>query len=470
MASTANGSPTKAFFISMLTRDIVLEDAILDLLDNCLDGVVRQKKSQDKSIADDYYKGFSARITIAKDLFCIEDNCGGIPRDKAENYAFRMGKEPGTADDSLPTVGIYGIGMKRAIFKIGKEANVTSQHPEGSFSVLIPEGWINEEKWTFPIYDEAEKILGRFGTTISITKLTENVASQFSDDRRKAFVESLIGFIKSSYSLIIEKGFEIFVNDEKVAPINLDLYVSEERSSIAPFMFKKKYDDVEVSLAVGFYQPPPTDLELDESNESKRSTDDAGWTIVCNDRVILYNDKSHLTGWGEAGVPKYHTQFIGIRGVVFFESNNPEMLPMTTTKRGIDLSSPIYADVKQRMREGLKKFTNYTNQWKGRSEQERQNYSRATKVSATALLKGEYAKRFEARFNPTRNDGHLFNPDLPAPPIDRKYETIRFTRAKEEVAKIRSFFTEGDESIDMSPSEVGENCFVDVLKRITGEE
>ena len=37
----AAGSPTKQFFVDMLTRDIDIKDAILDLLDNCLDGVVR---------------------------------------------------------------------------------------------------------------------------------------------------------------------------------------------------------------------------------------------------------------------------------------------------------------------------------------------------------------------------------------------------------------------------------------------
>ena len=37
----AQASPTKRFFVSMLTRDISLADAILDLLDNCLDGALR---------------------------------------------------------------------------------------------------------------------------------------------------------------------------------------------------------------------------------------------------------------------------------------------------------------------------------------------------------------------------------------------------------------------------------------------
>lgn len=34
--------PAKRFFVEMLTRDIELSDSILDLLDNCLDGVLRK--------------------------------------------------------------------------------------------------------------------------------------------------------------------------------------------------------------------------------------------------------------------------------------------------------------------------------------------------------------------------------------------------------------------------------------------
>ena len=75
---TAQASPTKQFFVSMLTRDISLADAILDLLDNCLDGAMR--------LADgngvDYAKHF-VDIEIAEDHFSIADNCGGIPRDVA---------------------------------------------------------------------------------------------------------------------------------------------------------------------------------------------------------------------------------------------------------------------------------------------------------------------------------------------------------------------------------------------------
>ena len=37
----ADAHPTKRFFVEMLVRDIELKDALLDLLDNCVDGVMR---------------------------------------------------------------------------------------------------------------------------------------------------------------------------------------------------------------------------------------------------------------------------------------------------------------------------------------------------------------------------------------------------------------------------------------------
>jgi hypothetical protein len=41
MTLQADATPTKRFFIDNLTRDLTLEDAILDLVDNSIDAFVR---------------------------------------------------------------------------------------------------------------------------------------------------------------------------------------------------------------------------------------------------------------------------------------------------------------------------------------------------------------------------------------------------------------------------------------------
>ncbi|NOZ39646.1 MAG: hypothetical protein GXP24_05405 [Planctomycetes bacterium] len=87
---TVSASPTKAFFVNMLTRDIELKDAILDLLDNCIDGVIRQL-TPGKRKTKKPYEGYWAKITLNESEFVIEDNCGGIPRDIAINSAFMPG-------------------------------------------------------------------------------------------------------------------------------------------------------------------------------------------------------------------------------------------------------------------------------------------------------------------------------------------------------------------------------------------
>ena len=118
-----DATPVKSFFVEMLTRDIELVDAILDLLDNCVDGILREKKTRS---GEKPYAGFKAEIAFDKNSFSISDNCGGIPWD-LHSYAFRMGKDDQNRDNNLPTVGVYGIGMKRAIFKIGKECSISTK-------------------------------------------------------------------------------------------------------------------------------------------------------------------------------------------------------------------------------------------------------------------------------------------------------------------------------------------------------
>ncbi|MCK1319764.1 MULTISPECIES: ATP-binding protein [unclassified Bradyrhizobium] len=102
------GGPTKRFFVSMLTRDIELKDAILDLVDNSIDGATRQLKSKAKK--PDAYKGFETRLSISAKSFDISDNCGGIPKGAIKD-AFLLGRPKVDKDKGLPTIGVYGMLM-----------------------------------------------------------------------------------------------------------------------------------------------------------------------------------------------------------------------------------------------------------------------------------------------------------------------------------------------------------------------
>lgn len=461
----ANGQPTKEFFVEMLTRDIDINDAILDLLDNCLDGVVRLSSAKNKLEDPYFYQGYSAEISVSGDRFSIKDNCGGIPRKVAEDYAFRMGRVPTTKTDH-PTIGIYGIGMKRAIFKIGNAAAVHTCFQKEKYSVIIPAEWASSDDWSFPIEEDSkDNTLINDGTEIVINNLNKSIANLWGKEGNiNSFVEKLTIAIQESYSLIIQKGFVISINGQKVRANPIELLVQKgiEKSGIRPFVFTNQYGSVKVKLAIGFYAPMVSDDDIDEMNESKRSSYDAGITVVCNDRVVLYNDKSYLTGWGTGGVPNYHTQFTGIKGIVIFESSSPKDLPMTTTKRGVDHSSAIYIAVKDKICEGLKMFTNYTNQWKGRNEQERFFSTAAEKISYNDIFSDEAQKKYGVKLR-QETRGKTYRPDLPKPQINRPFHIIRFSKSIDEIKKVTGFLY-GDPNEEIAASDVGEKCFDTILE------
>ena len=137
--TSVKGAPVKSFFVSMLTRDIDLEDAILDLLDNCVDGILRSAPNLDTATP---YAGKYASIEIGDDSFTISDNCGGIPWSLCD-YAFRMGRADNRPPELTGAIGVYGIGMKRAIFKIGKNCLISTQNSTDRYEVHISPDWLN---------------------------------------------------------------------------------------------------------------------------------------------------------------------------------------------------------------------------------------------------------------------------------------------------------------------------------------
>ena len=142
-------TPHKRFFIDMITRDISLEACVLDLIDNSVDGATRltygkpvkskAPKPHPLSSGGTRYKGFKVDVKCSPSLFRIHDNCGGISVEIATDYAFNFGRDPGehTNADTEAGIGIYGIGMKRALFKMGKQFDVQSHTEDDAFVMNV---------------------------------------------------------------------------------------------------------------------------------------------------------------------------------------------------------------------------------------------------------------------------------------------------------------------------------------------
>lgn len=456
-----DASPVKSFFVHMLTRDIKLEEAILDLLDNCVDGILRSKGSNARK---EPYSGFWAEIDFKKDAFAISDNCGGIPWN-LHNYAFKMGRAIDRPTDAPGTVGVYGIGMKRAIFKMGKRCLIQTQSGPDAYDVDIEPEWTDDEnRWRIPVHPAKER-MREDGTTIVVGDLHPGISNRFGEDAA-AFKSELERMVATHYVFIIDKGFRVKINGDVVKPRPTRLIFDkkprrQKKEGIRPFIFRTKTNGIEVFLAVGFTRPIPSRDEIEREQEDKRySSLDAGWTIVCNDRAVLYCDRSELTGWGEAGVPRYHTQFIAVSGIVEFRGDASK-LPTTTTKRGIDASSQLYLQIKNKMREGMRIFTDYTNKWKGLADESRKQIEDGIPLSFEQLK----VEAGQLPFNPTKKSipvGEQYKPELPMPKKpEPRTRRISFSKDVDDVKRVAEYLFE---DADKDASVVGEECFDLILK------
>lgn len=340
VSDTFNGTPTKSLFIDLLTKDISINDAIGDLVDNSLDGALRNYPDKDLS---------SRKIVIKLDpkKFIITDNSGGIPYDLAKNYAFRFGRDEETPPNDF-SVGQFGIGMKRSLFKLGNHFVVKSKAIDSSNFIVdidVDEWRKKGSSWDFEVraLTDNEKMKNS-GTEILIDKLHPEIAKRFAEP---AFIEDLKNEISSEHYLSINDGLSITINNSKLKPGRLEIFHSD---NLKPGIWKKTFENgLEVKIIVGL---------------GEESTPDGGWYIFCNRRLINGPNTELLTGWGEITpirIPLYHSQFNRFRGYVLFKSKDPVHLPWNSAKNDIDKDTYEFTVIRTRMLEMMRPVIDYLN-------------------------------------------------------------------------------------------------------------
>jgi hypothetical protein len=234
------------------------------------------------------------------------------------------------------------------------------------------------------------------------------------------------------------------------------LAVRRREEFIRPYIYKARLDGVEVFLAVGYRSPLRTATEQEHDELSSFAAKDAGWTIICNDRVVLSNDRTLKTGWGFGGVPLFHNQFSCIAGIVEFTAKDTAKLPITTTKRGIDTNTDIYTLVRQRMQEGLKYFTRNTNKWKGYEVELKGRFKPFMGLSELKQLSADLP------LSTIRGDGiqQQYIPDLPVKRVVKTTRKMCFSRSIKDIERVSEFLFDGIRD----PDDVGAECFDKTLR------
>jgi len=394
MTDYAKAVPRKRFFIEMFTRDIALEDCTLDLIDNSIDALFRTGKIK---YSKDVASLLQARnmksaipeinISYGDKTFIVEDNCGGIPLSLAKENVFNFGHDE--KHKHYGTLGAYGIGLKRAIFKIGNLFSISSRTTKDGFEVCQSiSKWVKNDSsfddWRFEIKTiAAAKNDRQAGTKVEINELYNEVLMRLSDG---SFEANLRNLISTTYTLFLEKDLRIKVNGKVVKPYSIPL---GESTLVTPSHFKKKYNKVNVQLLASL-------AERDRATKDWKA-EKAGWYVFCNGRMVVGCDKTGLTGWGTALLPSWHSKYRGFIGLAFFTSDDPLELPWTTTKRDINRESDIFQQARIEMQTTARPIVSFLNKMYPTEEQGKREERRIAKSVKTADL-SKLVKKKETHF------------------------------------------------------------------------
>ena len=329
-----------------------------------------------------------------------------------------------------------------------------------TFEVPITSEWLDAKNWDpLPINEptEATGTLDEPGTTIHVRELYEGVARHFAN---AAFENEVRTAIAEHFTMFLQSGLKVEFNGAPGGDRSASRYSSRQtRKRPAPYVYQKTIDDVIVSITVGLNTGKSLgdDEEDDAGFERDRSSATAGWTVLCNDRAVIVGDKSRLTGWGD-GIPLYHPQFAIITGIIEFRSKRADKLPVTTTKRALDTSSNVWLESLVKMKEGMRIWISYTNQWKNHPRADQSSHWETAKpMPLSKAIEAVATRKLTKRVGDTIE----FNPQkakvLPEPedkkPSSRK---IVFSRPAEEVRLVsKLLFDDPDEK----PGIVGDKCF-----------
>jgi hypothetical protein len=243
-----NASPTKEFFIFMLTRDVQLTRAIIDLVDNSIDGAQRLRGSG-------RFDGLWVRIEFNRDCFRVSDNCGGISVDIARNYAFRFGRSK-NVEESKGSVGLFGVGMKRTFFKLGRKFSVKSRCKNEGFQLDVDvDKWIaadgerDADDWHFEFTAVDEKmpevLEEETRTIIEVRNLLPAVADSFE---LQNFCSQLINELSAAHAVSVDRGLAVTVNMLPLANLPQKLFASEQ---LKPAFVEKVYPRIDIDGIAG---------------------------------------------------------------------------------------------------------------------------------------------------------------------------------------------------------------------------
>lgn len=416
--------------------------AFLDLIDNSVNAALEPFADKLKT-ADDYVKvlkradikpNTDIKLTISTKRIEIVDTAPGISSKTARLHVFKFGRSQ-DEEDRADRLSVYGLGLKRAFFKLGRRVRIISDHVDGGFELdldVLEWSKDTEVPWKFDLVSRDPAKPKDCGTRIEVFRLYPETKKRLGDGLFEGQLKENIG---KTYAYFLSKFVRIFVNEERISPTNLQV-----GSNNATDRFQ--VDEVTCTITAGLGTP----------EAGKYRDQGSGWFVFCNGRTVISADKSPITGWND-DLPIFQPKHRPFLGTVFFVSRYADRLPWDTTKSGINEDSEIWQRATRQMfvvGRSVISFLDrrYTDEGTAIAQKE---LTEATKDRVDTMTASVARKRIFIQ------------------PQERKRKTttrIQYDAKIKHVEKISEYLSQPE----MSASEVGRHTFHFFLRNEVGED
>lgn len=332
---TIDATPSKRLFLSIIA-DYDLNRSICELVDNALDVWVRGGKT----------KNIVIRIGLNKlqQTITVEDDAGGLAKSELR-YVVGPGQTGTTPSNE--TIGIFGVGTKRAVVALAQDIAIKTRHgKQATHQVEFDEAWLADESWDLPVYEIDEIPPGT--TRVELQKLrvqvTDEALSQLRDHLQATYAKFLV-----------KNNIAIKLNGEKLTPQFFENWAYPPSYSPRRYTGTLKTEEgqvIRVEAIAGL------------ARESSPAAGEYGVYFYCNERLVARAMKTFDVGFvkGLAGLP--HPK-VSLTRVLVSLNGDARSMPWNSSKSDISTKHEVFLALRNWLVQVVKDYASLSRIWMG---------------------------------------------------------------------------------------------------------
>jgi hypothetical protein len=309
---TLDATPSKRLYLSIIA-DYDLYKAVCELVDNAVDIWTLGKRSSNLNV--------TVTMDINQQRIDVVDDAGGIA-EKDLTYIVAPGQtlNPQAAE----TIGIFGVGTKRAVVALSQEVKIRTRQKEGTYQVEIDDSWINQaDNWDLPVFRVSDISEGT--TQIELLKLRKRITD--------ITISKLKYHLSATYAIFLkDERLCIVLNGDRITPLTFDNWAYPP-----DYLPTIHSGELHVQDGKTVHVLVITGLTL----ESNDASGEYGVYFYCNDRLVARALKTLDVGFG-LGLAGKPSEEISLARIIVQLNGEARFMPWNSSKSDIDTENEVF--------------------------------------------------------------------------------------------------------------------------------